>query len=199
MTNAIEEVDLTEVEAWIFEIAKVEAGAIQARLTRALTETRLNGSVAGLPPGEPRAEPWTFRPDGGLAFRPSATTPLEGRLYRVIEAFLPTVNSGAAGRETIEWPEETARQIPPAAFRRDLRKREGDLKGADFTYREAAVRVGGRVAVDERNGWPLYWTLRISGLRLEGGDLAVETSVTLTATKATIRGKSVGLPEKAPG
>ena len=201
MTNREEQLDLTEIEQWTLWIEKVDAkadggGAVQARLTRALLETRLNGAYAGAPPSATEAQSWTFRADGSLAFRPKAETQLEGRLFRLISALLPFNGSDPAGRTTVDSPEESGEKLPAAVFARDLRKREAGLRAVDVTYREAGVRMGGRVSIDEQNGWPLFWTLRISGLRLEGGEIPVDTVVTLTATKAKIRGQNVGLPSK---
>lgn len=196
MANKAEELDLVEIESWTLEIDRVETDAVQARLTRSLLETRLNGSYAGAPPGEGRVEPWTFRPDGGLAFRPPVQTALEGRLYRVIAALLPFNGGDPAGRTTVESPDEPRQGLPPAVLARELRKREGGLRAVDVTYREGGLRLSGRASIDEQNGWPLFWTLRISGLRLEGGEIPVETTVTMIASKAKIRGQNVGLPEK---
>lgn len=196
MTNAAERLELVETETWTLDIDRVEADAVQARLSRALDQTRLDGSVAGPPPGGPRVEPWTFRPDGSLAFRPRATTALEGRLYRVIGALLPAAGSDPAGRAGVEFPEESGERLPPAVYASSLRRREGPLRPVDVTYREEGVRLAGLVLIDPETGWPLFATLRIAGLRLEGGELPVDTVLTMTATKAKIRGQNVSLPEK---
>lgn len=203
MTNVAEELTLVETERWTLWIEKVESsaetgGAVQARLTRALTATTLNGSTAGAPPDAERAQSWTFRTDGSLAFRPKAETALEGRIFRVISALLPFNGSDPAGRTLVESPEEPGEGLPAGVFARDLRAKSDGLRAVDLTYRESGLRLGGRVSVDERNGWPLFLAFRISGLRLEGGDLPVDTVVTMTATKAKIRGKTIGLPGDPP-
>lgn len=204
MTNRAEALDMTEIESWTLHIEKVESsvetgGAVQARFTRALQETRLNGAFAGAPPEASQAQSWTFRTDGSLAFRPKAETQLEGRLFRLIAALLPFNGSDPAGRETVESPDEPGENLPPAVYARNLRKREAGLRAVNVTYREANVRMGGLVSIDEANGWPLFGVLRISGLRLEGGEIPVDTTVTLTTTKAKIRGQDVGLPAKPQG
>ncbi len=197
MTNEREEIDLTELEDWRLSIGTAGPEGVQARLRRTLLETRLNGAIAPAPKGAAKEEPWTFLPNGALAFRPLPRTALESRLYRVLAALLPTPEGGdPAGRAAVEYPDEGAPNAPFAALGLKLGKRGEGLRAVDLAYREEAVRLSGRAAVDETNGWPLYWNLKITGLHLEGGDAEVLTTVNLLATKARVRGKDLPVNPK---
>ena len=192
MTNPAEEVDLVELEVWRLDIERVDGSSVQAKLRRTLVESRLNGDIAPPPKDNVRTDPWTLLPNGAPAFVPKAETRLEARLYRVLTALLPTAEGGdPAGRPTVEWPEKPSEALPPAALAARLGKRTEGLRAVDVSYREETVRLNGQTAVDEQNGWPLFWNLTITGLKLEGGDLDVRTTVSLIATKAKIRGKQI--------
>lgn len=195
MTNPAEEVDLTELEVWQLDIEGVDGATVQGKLRRTLVESRLNGDLAPPPKDNVRTDSWTFLPNGAPAFVPKPQTALETRLYRVLTALLPTppnaTGSGGdpAGRASVEWPDGPTANAAALAAR--LGKRSEGLRAVDISYREETVRINGQTAVDEENGWPLFWNLTLTGLKLEGGDLDVKTTVSLIATKAKIRGKEL--------
>ena len=197
MVSAAEEIDITEIETWRFEVVKAGAEGIQTTLTRRLIETRMNGTYAPGPSGPGLVDAFSLTPEGRLGFRPFARTALEGRLWRVLLGPLPSSQGGVFARETVESEANPKDNLPAGVFGRVPGKRKDGLAAADVTYRELdSVRALGKISVDEASGWPLYWDLRISGLRLEGGETLVDTLVTMVATAAKLRGKSFALTVK---
>ncbi|MER3496869.1 MAG: hypothetical protein C4320_08975, partial [Armatimonadota bacterium] len=87
-TNVEEEIDLRTDEKWVFAVEPSDPATLRISLTRTLVRTRFNDAdVPG--PKASRLTLFALSSSGELRYRPFATTQLDGRLFRLFEAWLP--------------------------------------------------------------------------------------------------------------